>query len=119
MHARRRTWRVKFADAFRGVWYGMHGQSSFAAHGVATCCVVLAGWWLGVERWEWCLLALCVGLVVVTEMMNSALETLAPVISEEHNSRLGRALDIGSGAVLLAAATALVVGGLILLGHLA
>ena len=118
MSSSRRTWRAKFANAFHGVAQGVRGQSSFAVHGAATLLVVAAGWWLDVARWEWGLLALCVGLVWVAEMTNSALESLAAAVTQEHDHRVGLALDMASGAVLLAALTAVVVGMIVLLGHL-
>ncbi|MEQ8785892.1 MAG: diacylglycerol kinase [Pirellulaceae bacterium] len=109
----RRTWVRKFRDAFRGLWIGVRGQSSFAVHVPAAALVIAAGVVLKVSLAEWCLLALCITLVLAAEMFNSALESMAKAIDVEHNLHLADGLDIGSAAVLVAALGALVVGLLI------
>lgn len=62
-------------------------------------------------------LALLVSLlaVLIIELLNSALETLADAVSVEHHPLLGRAKDIGSAAVLLTLLTAAAVWLTILL----
>jgi diacylglycerol kinase len=111
-----RGWIRKFGDAFRGLRLGVAGQSSFAVHAVVATAVVACGWFLEVSRIEWCLLVLSISLVLAIEMINSALESLAPAIRDEHDPRIGAVLDIASGAVLLASIGAAVVG-IIILGY--
>ncbi|WOJ94112.1 diacylglycerol kinase [Congregibacter variabilis] len=48
------------------------------------------------------MLLLSLILLLLTELVNSALEALADAISLEHNELLGRAKDMGSAAVFLA-----------------
>jgi diacylglycerol kinase len=112
-HARR-PWTRKFRDAFRGIREGMYGQSSFAVHFPVTVAVIAAGAALGISMHEWCLLTLCIAGVLVAEMFNSALESMAKAITGESDPHLGNSLDIGSAAVLLASVGASVIGLLIL-----
>jgi len=72
----RRRWRDKFRDAFRGLKLGVRGHSSFFVHFFFTALVVAAAIVLHCEPLEWCLLLGCIGMVLVTELFNSALETL-------------------------------------------
>jgi diacylglycerol kinase len=111
---RPRSWFRKFYDAWRGCWWGMQGQSSFAVHFAIAVLVIALAAWLRVERWEWIALLLCITAVHCAELFNSAIEFLARSITREHDENLGRALDIASGAVLIAAAGSAVVGVLIL-----
>lgn len=73
-----------------------------------------AAWLLGrgaVER------ALMIGtclLVVVVELVNSALETVVDRIGREHHELSGRAKDIGSAAVLAAILLAVIVWAILL-----
>ena len=115
----RRTWPAKFRDAFRGLAIGVGGQKSFAVHLPAAVAVIVCGFLLQVNLWEWCLLALCITTVLVAEMFNSALERMAKVIDSRHNPQLGSALDVGSAAVLTAAFGAATVGALIFVHRLA
>ena len=75
---------------------------------------MVAGWTLGISRTEWCLLILCIAVVMAAELFNSALEQLAKAITEEKNSHIRNGLDIASGAVLVAAIGAAVIGVLVL-----
>lgn len=103
-------WAKKFRNAFRGVYFGMQGQSSFLVHLPVACAVWLAAWYFACTPTEWLLLTVCVGMVVGAELMNSALESLARGLCDRPQADVGRALDIASGAVLIVALTAVVVG---------
>lgn len=91
----------------------MRGQSSFAVHFVAALLVVVAGVALQVSVMQWCLLALCITIVLAAEMFNSALETLAKAITCKESEHVRRGLNIASAAVLVTAIGAAVVGATI------
>ncbi|MCD4728533.1 MAG: diacylglycerol kinase [Pirellulales bacterium] len=112
-------WRRKFRDAFCGVKEGVHGQSSFFVHFFVTVLVIVAGVVLGVNLYEWCILALCITGVLTVEMFNSALESMAKAITGESDPHLGDSLDIGSAAVLIASIGASTVGTIIFVNRLA
>ena len=110
-------WSKKFTNAFFGIFQGIRGQSSFAVHLPMTLGVCALAWWLGCDAWQWCVLLLCVGMVISLELMNSALESLAKGLCTEHNERVGRALDMASGAVLVASLVAVIIGLIVLGGQ--
>jgi diacylglycerol kinase len=114
-----RPWRRKFGDAYRGLKLGMRGQSSFAVHFFFTALVVAAAVALGCELVEWCLLLGCIGMVLVAELFNSAVETLFRGLDEATKQRVWPCLDIAAGAVLLASGVAVVIGSLIFINRLA
>ncbi|GAB6167396.1 diacylglycerol kinase [Thermostilla marina] len=113
-----RTWSRKFGDAFRGLWYGIAGQSSFLVHFVVAAIVVICGLVLRVSPIEWCLLATAIVGVFAAELFNSALEWLAPAITEEYDDHIRTALDVASAAVLCASCGAAVVGLIVFTPHL-
>jgi diacylglycerol kinase len=92
-------------------------QASFGVHLAAAVLVVATAAWLQVSRVEWCLLLLCIASVFTAELFNSALESLAKAVDQQHNEHLRDALDIASGAVLVAAMGAAAVGATVLLPH--
>ncbi len=114
----KRSWPRKFRDAFRGMWRGIRGQSSFVAHFFVAALVIAAGFALNVSRVEWCVLALCITIVLAAEMFNSALESLAKAIDAGHNLHLEDGLDIASGAVLVTAIGAAAAGATVFIYHL-
>jgi len=113
-----RSWKAKFRDAFRGVGIAVRGSSSFAAHLIAAALVIGLAAALDLERLEWCILCGCIAAVLAAEALNSALESLARAVSDQYHPRLRDALDIGSGAVLLAAIGAAAIGAMIFLPRL-
>ena len=112
-----RSWAKKFADAFRGLKQGVRGQRSFYVHFVLTAAVLAAAAALRVQRAEWCLLVLCIALVLAAELFNSALESLARAVADRPHPRVRDALDISSAAVLVSACGAAAVGLLIFLNR--
>jgi diacylglycerol kinase len=108
-----RTWKRKFGDAFRGIREGVRGQSSFAAHWFATAAVLAAAAAMRMDVVRWCLLLLCIAGVLAAELFNTALESLARAITRDDNPHLRDALDIASGAVLIAAFGSVAVGAAI------
>ena len=116
-----RSWAQKFADAFRGVALGVRGQSSFYVHFSVAALVIIAACALQITLVEWCLLLICIAIVLAAEMFNSALESLGKAIDTEHNPHLAKALDNSSAAVLVVSLGAATVGGIVFLyrlGHM-
>ncbi|MFW5693327.1 MAG: diacylglycerol kinase [Thermoguttaceae bacterium] len=112
-------WYAKFRNAFRGLGLGIRGESSFQVHFAFAVAVLLAGLLLRLDDLrQWCLLLLCITLVLAAELFNSALERMARAVSQQHDANLGAALDIGSAAVLTASFGAAVVGTVIFLARL-
>ncbi len=109
------TWPNKFAHAARGVRIAIRGEKSFCVHLSIAVVVVITGLLFGMSINRWCLLVLCIAIVLVTEMLNTAIERLACAITKEANPKIRDALDIAAGAVLIASIGAAVVG-LLLLG---
>lgn len=76
--------------------------------------MIPAAFWLGVTALERALLIGVCLLVLITELLNSAIEAIVDRIGEKRHALSGRAKDMGSAAVffsLLAAATVWVLIG--------
>ncbi|MHC4406211.1 MAG: diacylglycerol kinase [Planctomycetota bacterium] len=118
-HLPKRPWRAKFRDAFRGVWVGVRRQRSFRVHLPVALAVIAAAAVLRIDDLTvWCVLLLCIAVVLAAEMFNSALESMAKAVADENNPHLRDALDIGSGAVLVAVAGAVTVGAIVFVHRL-
>ena len=115
----RRRWRTKFGVAFRGIKLGVRSQSSFFVHFFFAALALAAAIVFQCSVVEWCLLVACIGFVLVTELFNSALETLFRGLDETTKQRVWPSLDIAAGAVLLASIVAILIGAIIILPKLA
>lgn len=104
------TWKQKFAVAGRGLWVAFTEEKSFVVHFLVTGGVIVAGVLLGLEKWEWCVVVLCVMAGLSTELLNTAIERLSKVITREYHPEIRNALDIASGAVLVISIGASILG---------
>jgi len=104
---------ASLAHAWLGVVVVVRSQPNARIHLAATVAVVAAGFAFGVSRLEWGLLVLAMAAVGSAEGLNTAVEILADVVSPAPHPAVRRAKDVAAGAVLLAAAGALVVGVLV------
>ena len=71
--------------------------------------------WLGETRLEVALLIGSLLLLLIVELLNTAVEVLVNRIGSEYHELSGKAKDIGSAAVLLAMLLVALVWGLLLL----
>ncbi|HEX5801657.1 MAG TPA: diacylglycerol kinase [Azospira sp.] len=89
-------------------------EAAFREEVMLAIVTVPLGLWLGNGGVEKALLVGCILLVLVVELLNSAVEAVVDRVSDEHHELSKRAKDIGSAAVLLTLALAAAVWGLIL-----
>ena len=104
---------ASFGHAFRGVWSALRSEVHLRFHAVATVVGVGLGFYYGISRLEWALVAISVACVWAAELMNTAIEALTDLASPGWHPLAGKAKDVAAGAVLLAAIGALAVGALV------
>jgi diacylglycerol kinase len=97
------TWSRKFGHAIVGVILAVRQENSFAVHLPVAAAVFAVAATRGKSTVEWAVLTLCVTFVLVAELLNTGLEHLARAVTKEHNENVRKALDVASGAVLVAA----------------
>ena len=107
-----------FGYAFKGLGYAAATQLNFRVHLVASLIAVCMGYalHLTVSEWQW--IILCIALVLMAELFNTALEFLTDLVSPEYNKIAGHVKDISAGAVVIAALFALITGAIIFLPKL-
>jgi len=69
-------------------------------------------------RLEWAMIYLGIGLVLVSEALNSAIEKTLDRLHPEKHPMVGIAKDMAAGATLIASTIALIIGLFIFLPHL-
>ncbi|WP_158826002.1 diacylglycerol kinase family protein [Mucilaginibacter lacusdianchii] len=107
-----------FGYAFKGLRYATATQLNFRVHLVAMLTVAFMGYALHISQQEWLWIGLCIALVLVVELINTAIETLTDLVSPDYNVKAGIVKDVSAGAVLLAAIFALITGLVIFLPKL-
>ena len=103
-----------FRHAFRGWWYVMRTQRNVWIHGLVATVVILLGLWLGLPPRDWAVLILTIAMVFAAEFINTAIEAVVDLATQEHHPLAKVGKDVGAAAVLIAALAAVLVGLLIL-----
>lgn len=111
--------RIKsFGYAFKGIATLFKTEAHAQVHLVALIVISLMGFWLSLNPTEWCLILICIALVLCAEAINTALEALTDLVSPDPHPLAGKAKDIAAGAVLLSVIFCGVVWGIIFLPKL-
>lgn len=102
--------------SLQGFAAAVGGEAAFRQELLLAAILVPLGVWLGDDGVERALLCGSVLLVLVVELLNSAIEAAVDRVSEAEHPLAGRAKDLGSAAVMAALAVCAGVWGLVLLG---
>jgi len=96
-----------------GIGYTVKTQLNFKIHLTAIIAVLFTGWYFELNSSEWLWIILAIGLVLVSELLNTAIELLVDLVSPGFNAQAGKVKDIAAGAVLVAAVIAVCIGAVI------
>lgn len=107
---------VSFRYAWAGIEYAFRTQRNFRIHTVLTLVAIGLGLLLRVSPVGMAILGLTSALVMVLELLNTALESVVDLTVQKSYHDLAKvAKDCAAGAVLIAAIASIFVASLILL----
>ena len=100
-----------FTYAAEGIVNALRTERNMRFHACAAVTVIVFSRIYGLTRTENCIMLLCIGLVIGAELLNTAVEGAADIMSQgEHSPEAKKAKDCGAGAVLVCAAVSAVCG---------
>lgn len=103
-----------FKNARKGMRIVLKSEVNIRVHFCIAMIVIALAFILDFSIERMCLLILTIGLVIISEMVNSAIEfSLDAVFHNKYSKLVGMAKDISAGAVMLASVIAVVVGVLL------
>ena len=108
-----------FGYAFEGIRTGILKERNMKIHCLAVILVTAAGTFLGLSAVEWCICLLLFALVISLELVNTAVEAVVDLVTEERNPLAKIAKDTAAGAVLFASLAAVIIGCIIFIPYLA
>lgn len=100
--------------SFKGLAAAIRYEEAFRLELMAMVVMLPLGLWLGNSGIERALLVGALLLVLIVELINSAIEAIVDRVSLEHHVLSGRAKDIGSAAVFMTLVNVSVIWGLVL-----
>lgn len=107
----------RFNDAIQGIIFVVRQERNMRHHVVLSFLVILLATVLGVSRLELIALILTIGAVFFAELINTAVEELVNLITNDYHPLAAVIKNISAGAVLVAAATSVAVGYLIFIDY--
>jgi diacylglycerol kinase len=105
---------ASFRHAFRGWMFVLRTQQNAWVHSLVATIVILLGLWLGLSPRDWAVLILTIAMVFTAEFINTAIEAVVDLATQEKHPLAKVGKDVGAGAVLIAALAAILIGLLIL-----
>ncbi len=94
-----RVWRA-FGASYRGFSGAFRGEAAFRQELAVALVVIPLGLWIGENGVERAVLVGPMILVLIVELINSAIEATVDRVGYEHHELSGLAKDLGSAAVL-------------------
>lgn len=111
---------LSFKYAWAGVCYAFTTQRNFRIHTLVGIVAVSLGAWLSVSAVEMAVITMTCGIVMVLELINTAIESVVDLTVKQSYHELAKiAKDCAAGAVLISAIAAVIVAAFILLPPLA
>jgi len=102
-----------FRVAVRGIAMMLRSEFNARVHALATIVVIVAGFGLRIDRHEWLAVILAITAVWSAEAINTSIEALCDVVTQDDHPGIGRAKDLAAGAVLLTALGAATIAAIV------
>ncbi len=104
---------LKFA--LKGTWLLITTEHSIMVQIAIALLVTVLGFFMHLSTMEWMLQSLAIGMVLVAESLNTAIEKLCDFFHPKYDKKIGFIKDISAGASAFAAIIAIIIGLLIYL----
>ena len=102
---------LKFA--LRGMWLLMTTEDSIKAQLFFAIIAIFLGFYFDISPTEWMIQFLVIGLVLVSESLNTAIEKIADFVHPDYHKKIGFIKDIAAGGPSFAAIIYLIIVSII------
>jgi diacylglycerol kinase len=96
-----------------GLWSLLKYEHNSRIHLACAITAIILGLMLKLNSSEWSLIIMLIGIVFITELLNSAVESLADYINPEWNELIKKAKDYSAAAVFVSAIISVIIGAII------
>ena len=108
-----------FKYAFKGLFKTFKEEQNLRIQSIAACFVVFLAIYFNITRTEWMFLVFVIGLVILMEIANSAIERVTDILKPRIHDYVKEIKDIAAAGVMVASLIALVIGIIIFWPYLA
>ena len=104
-----------FVYAFRGIVETFHVGQNFKVQLFFAVLAIGLGIGFQIDAAEWAVIAVCIGVVLGGECVNTAIESVVDLVTPEYHDLAKRAKDCAAGGVLLCAIASAIVAMILFL----
>ena len=104
---------MSFVYAFRGIGVTIKEEKNVKIHLLAIIVVIVMGIIYKISKIEWMICILLFGLVISSELINTAIENAVDLVTTEENKLAKIAKDAAAGAVLVNSIMSVIIAGII------
>ena len=101
-----------FYYAFNGIKLSLQ-QRNMKVHVCFGILAITCGFIFNINSSEWCIILICIGIVLALETINTAIESLVDLVEPNHHPVAGKIKDLVAGAVLIFSIISALIGILI------
>lgn len=101
-----------------GLRYAYKNEQSMMIHVTITATIIVLGILLDISRLEWIICIFLLGIVMATELINTALEAVVDLITQDYHPLAKIAKDTASAAVFVFSIVAGIIGIIVFLPHI-
>lgn len=98
-----------FNNAANGILQALKSERNMKLHIIAAALVIILSVIFGLTRVEFIIVCITIGMVLVCELINTALEALVDIITDEYHPKARFIKDVSAGAVLVSAFVSVIV----------
>lgn len=95
-----------FVYAINGIAMCLRTERNLRIQVLIAVFVISAGFYFAISFIEWCVILLCIGLVLAAELVNTSIEKLVDLTTKERSPVAGKIKDMAAGSVLIISVTA-------------
>ena len=102
-----------FGYSLEGFLHALRQNRNLRIHLIVAMVVVILSIFFRINKYEMSILGVVVLLVISSEMINTAIEEMVNLITQEHRKEARIAKDVAAGMVLVAAVGSVIIGSII------
>ena len=108
-----------FKNARKGFRLVFKSEMNIRVHLIIAILVLISAYFFGFNYLEYCILLVAIAFVIISEMINTAIEfALDSIYHNKYSKMVGMAKDISAGAVMIASFVSVLIGVLLFGRHL-
>ena len=88
-------------NSVNGLIYAYVNEQSLTLHAILTLIVLVSGFYFHISKMQWAILVIVVSIVMITELLNTAIEAVVDLVTDEYHELAKIAKDCASAAAFI------------------